>query len=75
MRKENRKAVIYAVAAALFYALNVPCSKMLLLGVPPTCMAGFLYMGAGVGVGIMYLFHYRNGCAERICHILWEWFF
>lgn len=68
MRKESIKAVIYAVVAALFYALNVPCSKMLLLDVPPTYMAGFLYMGAGVGVGLMYLFHYRaEKPEERLC--------
>lgn len=53
-------AIAYALAAALFYALNVPCSKLLLENIPPTFMAAFLYLGAGVGVGIMYLFHYKN---------------
>ena len=43
-----------------FYALNVPCSKLLLSDVTPTFMAAFLYLGAGVGVGIMYLFHFKN---------------
>ena len=49
--------MIYALVAALFYAINVPCSKMLLENVAPTFMAAFLYIGAGIGVGIMYLFH------------------
>lgn len=49
--------MIYALAAALFYAVNVPCSKLLLENVAPTFMAAFLYIGAGIGVGIMYLFH------------------
>ena len=43
-----------------FYALNVPCSKLLLSDVTPTYMAAFLYLGAGVGVGIMYLFHFKK---------------
>lgn len=51
-------AIIYALAAALFYAINVPCSKLLLNVVPPTLMASFLYLGAGFGVGVMYLFHF-----------------
>ena len=57
---EKVKAVLYAVAAAVFYALNVPCSKLLLDKIAPTYMAAFLYLGAGAGVGIMYLFHHKN---------------
>ena len=53
-------AVIYALLAAVFYAINTPFSKILLHDVPATFMAAFLYMGAGFGVGIMYLFHIRK---------------
>ncbi len=61
------KAVFYAIAAAVFYALNVPCSKLLLGRIAPTYMAAFLYLGAGVGVGIMYLFHHKHETqAERL---------
>ena len=49
-------AVILALLAAIFYAINTPFSKVLLNKVPPTLMASFLYLGAGTGVGIMYLF-------------------
>ena len=54
------KAVGYAIAAAVFYALNVPCSKLLLGKIGPTVMAAFLYLGAGIGVGAMYLAHYKH---------------
>lgn len=60
MKNRNVTAIIYALAAALFYAINVPCSKLLLENVSPTFMAAFLYIGAGIGVGVMYLFHYKN---------------
>jgi len=50
-------AVILALLAAIFYAINTPFSKVLLNKIPPTLMASFLYLGAGTGVGIMYLFH------------------
>ena len=64
---KNKNAVIYAIAAAVFYALNVPCSKLLLDKVSPTFMAGLLYLGAGIGVGIMYLFHHKKEQpAERL---------
>lgn len=66
MRSE-KAAVCYALAAAVFYALNVPCSKLLLERIAPTYMAAFLYLGAGIGVGIMYLFHYKHESpAERL---------
>ncbi|MDO4618859.1 MAG: DMT family transporter [Clostridia bacterium] len=52
MKKENT-AVFFAIFAAALYAVNVPFSKLLLLHVQPTMLAGFLYLGAGIGVGIM----------------------
>lgn len=60
MRNKRVSAVVYALLAAVFYALNTPFSKILLNDVPATFMAAFLYMGAGLGVGIMYLFHIKN---------------
>ena len=60
MNNKNITAISYALAAALFYAINVPCSKLLLEEVSPTFMAAFLYLGAGIGVGAMYVFHYKN---------------
>ena len=56
----KKAAVCYALAAAVFYAVNVPCSKLLLDHIAPTVMAALLYLGAGMGVGIMYIFHGRN---------------
>lgn len=53
-------AIIYAIAAACFYALNVPCSKILLSELSPIFLAGLLYLGAGTGVGIIYLFHFKK---------------
>ena len=49
------KYVFFAFLAAVFYALNMPFSKRLLGEVPPTLLAAFLYLGAGIGVGGIYL--------------------
>ena len=53
MRNKRVSAVVYALLAAVFYALNTPFSKILLNDVSATFMAAFLYMGAGLGMGIM----------------------
>lgn len=54
------KPILYALGAAALYAINTPLSKLLLSSVPSTLMAAFLYLGAGLGVGLMYLFHRKK---------------
>lgn len=49
-------ATILAILAAVFYAISIPFSKMLLPNIEPMFMASFLYFGAGIGIGILYLF-------------------
>lgn len=67
MKTKNILPVLYALLAAVFYAINTPFSKILLGYVPATFMAAFLYIGAGLGVGILYLFHIKNeDKAERL---------
>lgn len=57
MAKDKRMIAIgYAILAAVFFAVNVPVSKVLLREVGPTTMAALLYLGAGVGIGMLSLF-------------------
>ena len=49
-------AIIYAILAAAFYAVSIPTSKLLLNRVGPMTMAALLYLGAGIGIGILSLF-------------------
>ncbi len=44
------RAIIYALLAAAFYAINIPFSKLILGYVEPTMMAALLYLGAGIGM-------------------------
>ena len=60
MRSTRIMATLSALSAAVFYALNTPFSKLLLSESSPAMMASFLYLGAGIGVGIMYSFHYKK---------------
>ena len=59
-KKRQAMAVVLALLAAIFYAINTPFSKILLNQIPPTMMAAFLYLGAGIGVGFLYLFHVKG---------------
>ena len=50
MRPDMKHGIFLAVLAAGLYALNSPFSKLLLPFMPSTLMAGFLYLGAGLGM-------------------------
>lgn len=60
---EPEKAALFAFAAAVLYACSVPLSKRLLLSLPPVLLAGFLYLGAGVGASALLLFRGKHAQA------------
>ena len=49
-----KHGIFLAILAAGLYALNSPFSKLLLKYMPSTLMAGFLYVGAGLGMVILF---------------------
>jgi drug/metabolite transporter (DMT)-like permease len=55
MKKSTRAGIFLAILAAALYAINSPFSKLLLDHIPSTLMAGFLYIGAGLGMGVIAL--------------------
>ena len=61
MKKTATGGIFLAVLAAALYAINSPFSKILLDYMPPTLMAGVLYLGAGVGMLVIALFRRARG--------------
>ena len=55
------RAILCAFLAAVFYAVNVPLSKLFLQQVGPTMMAALLYLGAGIGIGALSLLNREKG--------------
>ena len=49
----NAGGIALAISAAALYALSAPICKLLLADIPPTLMAGLLYVGAGIGMMIL----------------------
>ena len=56
MIKGVKTGILLAVLAAALYAANSPLSKILLGYIPSTLMAGFLYIGAGLGMAVIAIF-------------------
>lgn len=63
MSKSAKTGIFLAILAAGLYAINSPLSKLLLNYLPSTLMAGFLYVGAGLGMGIIALIRKTKGSA------------
>ena len=67
MKNKRSTGIFLAILAAALYAVNSPFSKILLAYMPSTLMAGFLYLGAGLGMGVIALLRKgKAGTEERI---------
>lgn len=61
MKIRQYKSISFAILAAALYAISSPASKLLLREIPPTMMASFLYLGAGLGMAFVgFIRHCRN---------------
>ena len=61
MKNKRNTGIFLAILAAALYAVNSPFSKLLLEYMPSTLMAGFLYVGAGLGMGVIALIRRGRG--------------
>ena len=61
MKKTVGSGIFLAILAAALYAVNSPFSKILLDYMPPTLMAGVLYLGAGAGMLVIALIRRARG--------------
>ncbi len=65
MKESTNKGIFLAILAAGLYAINSPLSKLLLDKIPPTLMAGLLYIGAGIGMSVIALVRKARGSDNR----------
>ncbi len=65
MKINLKHGIMLAILAAALYALNSPFSKILLNYMPSTLMAGFLYVGAGLGMGIIAFIRKARGKSDQ----------
>ena len=65
MKQKQVKAILLALSAALFYAISIPLSKLILKQASPTMVAAFCYLGAGLGIGFIYLFKRKKESSKE----------
>ncbi|HKZ09422.1 MAG TPA: EamA family transporter [Rhodanobacteraceae bacterium] len=66
-------AVVAALAAALLFGSSTPFAKQLLRDVSPILLAGLLYLGSGLGLGIVRLIRDRGWRMPSMSGREWLW--
>ena len=66
-----RRGGLLAVAAAMLFGLSTPAAKAIVGNVQPLLLAGLLYLGSGVGLGIIILFGQKHGVKLKRADLPW----
>jgi len=62
------RAVLYALVSAALFGLSIPAAKVLLGAIHPAILAGLLYSGAGIGIGLSRRLRPRVFCSANKRH-------
>ncbi len=66
-------SVLFAIAAAALFGASTPLAKLLASDVPPLLLAGLLYLGSGLGLGLLRLLRDRGWRASGLQRAEWPW--
>ena len=66
-----RRGGLLAIAAALLFGLSTPAAKAIVGDVNPLLLAGLLYLGSGIGLGLIILLGQRHGVTLRRVDLPW----
>lgn len=66
-------AAAAALVAALLFGASTPFAKQLLHDVPPMLLAGLLYLGSGIGLGVIRLVRDRGWRTPSMSKREWLW--
>lgn len=67
------KGILQAVLAAALFGASIPVAKLLLADISPLVLAGFLYIGSGLGVALIRLLRDRKWINPELSPSEWGW--
>ena len=73
MRDSGRSAILAALGAALLFGASTPFAKLLSIDIPPTLLAGLLYLGSGIGLWAVRLVRDRGVTPPHLQPGDWGW--
>jgi drug/metabolite transporter (DMT)-like permease len=72
--KSINRYVFFALTAAVLFGASTPFAKLLVGGIPPLLLGGLLYLGSGVGLGVIRLIRDRGWRPSGLLRSEWLWF-
>lgn len=66
-----RRGGLLAITAALLFGLSTPAAKAIVGDVGPLLLAGLLYLGSGLGLGLLILLGHRHGVRLVLADLPW----
>lgn len=66
-----RRGGLLAIAAALLFGLSTPAAKAIIGNVEPLLLAGLLYLGSGIGLGVIIVLGHRHGVRLKRADLPW----
>ncbi|HEU0230758.1 MAG TPA: EamA family transporter [Burkholderiaceae bacterium] len=69
----SHSSIFAALGAAVLFGVSTPLAKVLLHDLSPVLLAGLLYLGSGVGLGVVRIARDRGWRPPGIARIEWLW--
>lgn len=66
-------SIVYALLAAALFGASAPFAKVLVGQLPPLLLGGLLYLGSGVGLGVIRLIRDRGWERPGLTKMEWGW--
>lgn len=66
-----RRGGLLAIGAAMLFGVSTPAAKAIVGNVQPLLLAGLLYLGSGLGLGMIILFRRRTGVRLKRADLPW----
>ena len=67
------RSVLYALTAAVLFGASTPLAKLLLGTMSPWMLAGVLYVGSGIGLGLLRFVRDRGWRTSGLTPAEWPW--
>jgi len=71
----GQASILAALSAALLFGASTPFAKRLAGEVSPVLLAGLLYLGSGLGLGLLRVARDRGFASARLATSQWPWLF
>ena len=61
----DKRPILFIMVSAILFGLSAPLSKLLVKDIDPVLLAGFLYLGAFLGLTIYFIMTWNRSSIKK----------